>query len=77
MADLASVRAEIDRARKLVDRQRRDIIALQRSGIHTADAELVLAGQLARLDDLIGERNRLKAALSGPVQGKVLGVRRW
>jgi hypothetical protein len=46
MADLASVRAEIDRARKLVDRQRRDIIALQRSGIHTADAELVLAGSL-------------------------------
>lgn len=77
MADLASVRAEIHRARKLVDRQRRDIIALQRSGIHTADAELVLAGQLARLDDLIGERNRLKAALPGPVQGKVLGVRRW
>ena len=46
MADLASVRAEIDRARKLVDRQRRDIIALQRSGIHTADAKLVLAGSL-------------------------------
>jgi hypothetical protein len=77
MADIASVRAEIDRARKLIDRQRRDILALQRAGRSTADAELVLARQLARLDDLIGERNRLMATLPGPVKGKVLGGRSW
>jgi hypothetical protein len=77
MADLASVRAEIDRARKLVDRQRRDIFALQRDGISTADAELVLAKQLARLDELIDERNRLMAAQRSPMQGKVLGGRKW
>jgi len=77
MADLTSVRAEIDRARKLVERQRRDILALQRAGRSTADAELMLARQLDRLDGLIGERNRLKAALPGPVKGKVLGGRSW
>ena len=77
MADLASVRAEIDRARKLVDRQRRDILALRRAGISRADAELVLARQLARLDGLIGERNRLMAAQPSSMQGKVLGGRKW
>ena len=77
MADLASVRAEINRARKLVDRQRRDILALQRAGISTADAELVLRRQLARLDDLVGERNRLVAAQPSAMQGKVLGGRKW
>ena len=61
MADLASVRAEIDRACKLVDLQRRDILALRRAGVSIADAELVLARQLAYLDGLIGERNRLMA----------------
>jgi hypothetical protein len=50
MADIASVRAEIDRARKLVDRQRRDILTLQRAGRSTADAELILVRQLAHLD---------------------------
>jgi multidrug efflux pump subunit AcrA (membrane-fusion protein) len=77
MADLASVRAEIERARKLVDRQRRDILALRRAGISMADAELVLARRLAPLDDLIGERNRLMSARPGPTEGKVLGGRKW
>jgi hypothetical protein len=77
MADLASVLAEIDRARKLVGREQRDILALRRAGRSTADAELVLSRQLARLDDLIGERNRLRAALPGSVKGKVLGGRSW
>ena len=77
MADLASVRAEIDRARKLVNRQRRDILALRRAGISMADAELVLARQLARLDDLIGERNRLTATQPRSMQGRVLGGRKW
>jgi hypothetical protein len=77
MADLASVRAEIDRTRKLVDRQRRDILALQRAGISTVDAELVLSRQLARLDNLIAERNRLTTAQPSRMQGKVLGGRSW
>jgi hypothetical protein len=77
MTELASVRAEIDRARKLVDRQRRDILALRRADIATADAELVLSRQLARLDGLIGERNRLMAAQPSRMQGRVLGGRNW
>jgi hypothetical protein len=77
MADLASVRAEIDCVRKLVDRQRRDILALQRAGISTADAELVLSRQLARLDGLIDERSRLMSAQPSHMQGKVLGGRKW
>ena len=77
MTELASVRAEIDRARKLVDRQRRDILALRRADIARADAEPVLSRQLARLDGLIGERNRLMAAQPSRMVGKVLGGRNW
>ncbi|WP_316234755.1 hypothetical protein [Bradyrhizobium sp. SZCCHNR1020] len=77
VADLESVRVEIERARKLLDRQRRDIFTLQRAGISTADAELVLARQLAHLDKLITERNRLTAAQPSPMLGKVLGGRKW
>jgi hypothetical protein len=77
MADIEAVRAEIERERKLVDRQRRDILSLQRAGRSTSDAELVLSRQLARLDGLIGERNRLTAAQPSAMQGKVLGGRKW
>ena len=57
--------------------RRRDILALRQAGIPMADAELVLARQLVRLDDLIGERNRLMSARPGPTEGKVLGGRKW
>jgi len=60
-----------------VERQRRDIVAFQRAGISTVDAKLVLARQLARVDALIGERNRLMATEPSPTQGKVLGGRKW
>jgi hypothetical protein len=76
MPDIDTIRAEIERERKLVDRQRRDIITLKRAGRSTADLELVLSRQLARLDSLIGERNRLMAAQPSRMQGKVLGGRR-
>jgi len=51
--------------------------ALRRAGVSVADAELVLARQLVRLDDLIGERNRLTATQPSPMQGRVLGGRKW
>ena len=61
-----------------MERQRRDIVAFQRAGISTTvDAKLVLARQLARVDALIGERNRLMATEPSPTQGKVLGGRKW
>ncbi|MGC2086290.1 MAG: hypothetical protein WA702_23330 [Bradyrhizobium sp.] len=41
------------------------------------DGELVLSRQLARLDGLIGERNRLMATRPSAMHGKVLGRRRW
>ncbi|WP_316226227.1 hypothetical protein [Bradyrhizobium sp. SZCCHNS3052] len=77
MADLEALRAEIDQARKLVSRQQRDILTLRRAGRATADAEIVLSRQLARLDGLIGERNRLTASRPSAMQGKVLGGRGW
>jgi hypothetical protein len=74
MPDIASVRPQIDRACKLVDGQRREIIALQRAAIGTADAELVLSRQLARINDLIGQRNRLQPT-APRTASKVLGGR--
>jgi hypothetical protein len=76
MAELESVQAEIARERKLIDRRRRDILALQRAGRSAADAELVLVRQLDRLDTLIGERNRLRASAARP-RSRVLGGRAW
>lgn len=64
-------------ARKLVDHQRRDIL---RSSVPISERptqELVLSRQLARLEGLTGERNRLMAAQPSRMQGKVLGGRRW
>jgi hypothetical protein len=50
MSDIDTIRAEIERERKLVDRQRRDILTLKQAGRSTADAELILVRQLARLE---------------------------
>ncbi|WP_315792699.1 MULTISPECIES: hypothetical protein [unclassified Bradyrhizobium] len=55
MADLSSVRAETEHARKVVARLRRDIAALQANrstALTEADLQLVLN----RVDVLIGER---------------------
>jgi hypothetical protein len=60
-----------------VGRQRKDILSLQRAGIPTAAAELLLGRMLDKIDTLCAERDRLKVGLPGPVKGKVLGGRRW
>lgn len=78
MPDLASIRAEIERARKNVSRMRRDLLALQRGGRPTKAAEHDLQVMLDRVDALIGERNRLKALeLREPAPKRVLGGRTW
>jgi hypothetical protein len=71
------VRAEIDRMRVQVGRQRKDILQLQRAGISAASAELLLQRMLAKVDELCAERDRLRKEQGGPVKGKSLGGRSW
>jgi hypothetical protein len=59
---LDTVRAEIERMRIQVGRQRKDIRDLQRAGIPTAAADALLQRMLDRIDALCLERDRLKRA---------------
>ena len=74
---LDHVRSEIERMRIQVGRQRREILQLQRAGISTASAELLLGRMHAKIDDLCAERERLKKEQGGPTKGRVLGGRSW
>ena len=60
MPDLDFVRAEIERMRVQVGRQRKDILSLQRAGISTASAELLLGRMLAKIDGLCEQRDQMK-----------------
>jgi hypothetical protein len=60
-----------------VGRQRKEILQLQRAGISTASAELLLVRMLARIEGLCAERDRLKKEQDGPMKGRVLGGRSW
>jgi hypothetical protein len=71
------IRAEIERMRVRVHRQRGEIRQLQSAGIQTASAEALLDRMLNSIDSLCVERDGLKKELPGPVKGKVLGGRRW
>jgi hypothetical protein len=76
MPDIDFIRAEIERRRAQVGRQRREILALQKAGIPIASAEALLERMLDRIDELCAERDRLKAATPPrPSQGKALGGR--
>ena len=74
---IEQVRAEIDRMRVQVGRQRKDILQLQRAGISTASAELLLQRMLTKVDELCAERDRLRKEQGGPVKGKALGGKNW
>ena len=76
MPDLDHIRGEIERMRVQVGRQRKEILALQRAGIPTASAELLLARMLAKIDDLCARRDRLKKEQPVRKLG-VLGERTW
>ena len=82
MPDIDFIRADIERRRAQVGRQRKEILALQKAGIPTASAEALLARMLDKIDELCSERDRIKAASqSGPLQAdvsqeKALGGRR-
>jgi hypothetical protein len=75
--DLDHVRSEIEHMRAQVGRQRKEILQLQRAGIGTASAELLLGRMLAKIEDLCAERDRLKKEQGGPTKGRVLGGRSW
>jgi hypothetical protein len=77
MPDIEFVRAEIERMRIQVYRQRGEIRQLQRAGIPTASADALLDRMLHNIDRLCEERDRLKKDRPGPTKGKVLGGRRW
>jgi hypothetical protein len=71
------VRSEIERMRVQVGRQRKEILQLQRAGLSTAAAELLLGRMHAKIDDLCAERDRLRNEEGGPTKGRVLGGRSW
>lgn len=76
MPDIDFIRAEIERRRARVGRQRREILALQKAGIATASAEALLERMLNGIDELCSERDRLKAATSSrPSQARASGGR--
>jgi phage shock protein A len=75
--NLDLIRAEIERMRTQVHRQRGEIRQLQRAGISTASAEALLERMLNKIDELSVERDGLKKDQAGPTKGKVLGGRQW
>jgi hypothetical protein len=56
---LPFIRAEIERMRRQISRQQKDIQSLKRAGISTASAELLLARMRAAVDGLCDQRDRL------------------
>jgi hypothetical protein len=56
---LTTIRAEIERMRRQVRLQRKDIQSLQRSGVPTASAEELLSRMLATIDELCAKRDEL------------------
>jgi hypothetical protein len=74
---LDHVRSEIEHMRVQVGRQRKEILQLQRAGLSTAAAELLLGRMHAKIDDLCTERERLKKEEGGPTKGRMLGGRSW
>ncbi len=60
MPDIEYIRAEIERMRIQVHRQRGEIRQLQRAGISTTSADALLDRMLNNIDGLCAERDRLK-----------------
>jgi hypothetical protein len=71
------LRSEIEHMRVQVGRQRKEILQLQRAGIGTASAELLLQRMLAKIEGLCDQRDRLKKEEGGSTKGRVLGGRSW
>jgi hypothetical protein len=76
LPDIEHIRGEIERMRVQVGRQRKEILGLQRAGISTASAELLLGRMHTKIDDLCAERDRLKKEQPARKSG-ALGGRSW
>ena len=79
MPDLHYVRGEIERMRRQIIRQRKEIKDLQRAGIPAKAAEELLERMLAKVDGLCAERDRQRKehrikypgtdkAINGPIE---------
>jgi hypothetical protein len=77
MPDLDVIQSEIKRMRGQIGRQRMEILQLQRAGIATASAEVLLQRMIGNLETLRAQRDRLKKEQPQPSQRRVLGGRRW
>jgi hypothetical protein len=75
MADLDQVKPEIKHMRIQLGRHHKEILQLQRAGISTASAELLLGRMHAKIDGLCEQRDRLKK--ERPAERRVLGGRTW
>ena len=75
--ELIHVRSDIEHMRVQVGKQRKQILQLQRAGIFSASAELLLTRMLAKIDDLCAGGGQLKKEEGGPTKGRVLGGRSW
>jgi len=74
---LDHVRSEIEFMRGQLGRQRKEILQLQRAGISTASAELLLTRMQAKIARLCADCDRLKKEQGGPTKGRVLGGESW
>jgi hypothetical protein len=76
MPDLSYLRAEIERMRLQIVRQRKEILALQRAGINTLPAEALLARMQTSVDSLCAQRDKQRKEQATPKR-RVLGGRGW
>jgi hypothetical protein len=60
MPDLDVIQSEIKRMRGQIGRQRMEILQLQRAGIATASAEVLLQRMIGNLETLRTQRDGLK-----------------
>ena len=56
--DLEHIRAEIERRRHQISRQRKEIRSLQQAGINTLPAKALLTRMQATVDNLCAERDK-------------------
>lgn len=64
MPSLEYLRSEIDRMRRQIGRQQKEIQSLRRAGISTASAETLLSRMQATVESLCDQRDQLQCEAS-------------